>query len=717
MQSPMPRIAKLLTIFALLLLSVASQAQLKRPAGTAASYSSSRSSSSTSNPTNNYPGDTTQNPGGDADTLPKGIIFETNIIPDSTLINSVNIFHFAPLSIKIIDHWHPMLNPMGLQLNDKIHSFNDDYYLNTGNVGQACYSLMPKLLPQTDFRYGPSIIEGYGRNPLTLNMYQTERPFTSLKYESSAEKEYQLEVLHAQNITQTWNVSLHYNLINSEGLYTNQKTKNDYLDITTNYFSKNLRYRVKGGFVWQKLNLQENGGISSDSLFTNDIQTNRGGMPVYLYSAYTDFKTLTLFAQQSFSLAHQPGKVIKTDTLWIRRAADSLPDSTGKSFVTDSFNVHYDTTIYNPHIFNLGAFVHNINFSRNKHNYTDPGLSGNIEAYPAFFGDSTALLDSSCVYTLENSLHWTNDIYNDFQFHNPLKFYFGIKHTAIGIRDIEKYTTLSLLKPFARATISTKHFLLSGGAETVLADGYKNGDYAFTANLLWQPDSNNRLNIFAALSGNDPDYIYYDYFSNVIRWDINDYNKIHTQKIGISYNWHGWLELTSTLSNVANNVWLGMDFRPVQTDKSVVLSQTVLKSDLAWNILHWQSFNLLQFSSDDEVFRLPRFSAKHSIFVELKLFRQALLLQTGFDLRYNTLFYADAYSPFLGAFYQQQEYKVGNTLWTDFFVSGQIKHAILYAKLLHINTLLEKNPSYFMIPHYPGQDFTVQWGVIWRFFD
>ncbi len=714
----MPRIAKLLTVFALLLLSVASQAQLKRPAGTAVSTtSSSRISNSTGNINNNFSGDTTQNPGGDADTLPKGIIFETNIIPDSTLINSVNIFHFAPLSIKIIDHWHPMLNPMGLQLNDKIHSFNDDYYLNTGNVGQACYSLMPKQLSQTDFRYGPSIIEGYGRNPLTLNMYQTERPFTSLKYESSAEKEYQLEVLHAQNITQTWNFSLHYNLINSEGLYTNQKTKNNYLDITTNYYTKNLRYRVKGGFVWQKLNLQENGGISSDSLFTNDIQTNRGGMPVYLYSAYTDFKTLTLFAQQSFSLAHQPGKVIKTDTLWIRRAADSLPDSTGKSIVTDSFNVHYDTTIYNPHIFNLGAFVHNINFSRNKHNYTDPGLSGNIEAYPSFFGDSTALLDSSCVYTLENSLHWTNDIYNDFQFHNPLKFYFGIKHTAIGIRDIEKYTTLSLLKPFARATISTKHFLLSGGAETVLADGYKNGDYAFTANLLWQPDSNNRINIFAALSGNDPDYIYYDYFSNVIRWDINDYNKIHTQKIGISYNWHGWLELTSTLSNVANNVWLGMDFRPVQTDKSVVLSQTVLKSDLAWNILHWQSFNLLQFSSDDEVFRLPRFSAKHSIFVELKLFRQALLLQTGFDLRYNTLFYADAYSPFLGAFYQQQEYKVGNTLWTDFFVSGQIKHAILYAKLLHINTLLEKNPSYFMIPHYPGQDFTVQWGVIWRFFD
>ena len=146
----MLKISKLLTIFALLLLTVASQAQISRSAGT--TVSSSRSSSSTGNRTNNFQGDTNQNPGGDTDTLPKGIIYETNIVPDSTLINSVNIFHFAPLSIKIIDHWHPLLNPKGLQLNDKIHSFNDDYYLNTGNVGQACYSLMPKLLPQTDFR-------------------------------------------------------------------------------------------------------------------------------------------------------------------------------------------------------------------------------------------------------------------------------------------------------------------------------------------------------------------------------------------------------------------------------------------------------------------------------------------------------------------------------------------------------------------------------------
>ncbi len=712
----MPQLLKKLILIALLATPLLMQAQVGKIRTSRANTTISQSASQNyNNP--NFAGDTNQNSGGDTDTLPKGIIFETNIIPDSTLINSVNIFHLDPLTLKVREVWHPMLQPTGVQLNDKIQSLNNDYYLGTGNLGQACFSVIPKTLPKTDFHYQPSTFEGYGRTSRTANFYQNERPFTSLKYESSTEKEYQLEVIHSQNITQRWNIGLQYNLINAEGLYSNQKTKNNYFDATTNYFSKNLRYMVKGGVVWQKLNLQENGGISSDSLFTNNIQTNRAGMPVNLYNAYTDYNTLSLFAQQAFSLAHQPGLKITTDTLWIRRAADSVKDSLGLPTVTDSFNVSYDTTVYRPHIFNLGTIVHNIEFNKLKHNFTDPSFSDHIDFYPAYFGDSTALLDSSYVYTLENSLHWTNDIYKDHQFLNPIKLYFGIKHTMVDIRNLLGYNTLSMLKPFAQATISTKHFLLSFGAETVLADGYKNGDYALTGNLLWQPDSNSRFNIFASLSGNDPDFFFRSYASNVMSWDYDNYEKTHTQSIGARYNYGKWLELSSTLSNVANNVWLGADMRPVQTDKLAMLSQTTLKTDLQWGLFHWQSFNVLQFSSNEEVFRLPRFASKHSLFVELNIFRKALLLQTGFDLRYNTLFYADAYSPFLGAFYQQHEYQVGNTLWTDFFVSGQIKHAILYAKVLHLNTLIRNNPSYFMLPHYPGQDLTLQWGVIWRFFD
>ncbi|MBR5783965.1 MAG: hypothetical protein IKY43_02225, partial [Bacteroidales bacterium] len=99
------------------------------------------------------------------------------------------------------------------------------------------------------------------------------------------------------------------------------------------------------------------------------------------------------------------------------------------------------------------------------------------------------------------------------------------------------------------------------------------------------------------------------------------------------------------------------------------------------------------------------------------LFKNALALQTGIDLRYNTAFYADAYNPALAAFYRQNDVEIGNYIWLDVFATLQIKHATMFLKLLHVNALWEQNPRYFMTLHYPGQDFLVQWGFVWKFFD
>jgi hypothetical protein len=171
------------------------------------------------------------------------------------------------------------------------------------------------------------------------------------------------------------------------------------------------------------------------------------------------------------------------------------------------------------------------------------------------------------------------------------------------------------------------------------------------------------------------------------------------------------------VTNAQNMVWLDTSSLPFQTDKSAWLAQTKLSTNLELGIFHWRTFNLLQFTSNSDVFRVPTFACKHSYFVDFKMFKNAMAVQTGIDLRYNTAFYADAYNPAMAAFYRQNEVEIGNYLWADIFVSLQIKHATIFLKLLHINALWEKNPTYFMLSHYPGQDFTLQWGFVWKFFD
>ena len=91
-------------------------------------------------------------------------------------------------------------------------------------------------------------------------------------------------------------------------------------------------------------------------------------------------------------------------------------------------------------------------------------------------------------------------------------------------------------------------------------------------------------------------------------------------------------------------------------------------------------------------------------------------MQTGFDLRYHTRFYADAYDPMLGIFYRQDNEQVGNYPWADFFLNLQIKRATIYVKAGHFNTFLEQN-AYCVIPNYPMQQFGLFYGLTWKFFD
>ena len=130
---------------------------------------------------------------------------------------------------------------------------------------------------------------------------------------------------------------------------------------------------------------------------------------------------------------------------------------------------------------------------------------------------------------------------------------------------------------------------------------------------------------------------------------------------------------------------------------------------------------MLQYSSDNNVIRVPLFASKNSLFADIFLFHRALHMQTGFDIRYHTKYYADGWNPVLGAFYRQDDVEVGNYLVTDFWITLQIKRASIYLKASHFNAPIENltsfTPAYFSLPHYPMEGFGLYWGVTWKFFN
>lgn len=620
----------------------------------------------------------------------KGIVFD-NEEADSLLQRKVFLFQLNPLQVKIHHISHPTLNPAGCQYHDPLDALNGDYYLSRGLVGQSHISIYPHFLQSLRWNYQPDINVGYAKRPDNVYFYQTQTPFTSLGYQSSLKRAYQVNVTHTQNITPRWNIALDYHLINPEGIYSNSNVLSHYLDVTTNYYSKDSRYQLYAGVIWQKLRLDENGGILNDALFTQRRQNNFAGIPVRFYQGGSIYNTLDLFTHQTFNLERQ-STVIK------ERIKLQVSDTNSQKLDT---TFYYDTLVpHTPHIINPGVI----------------GLNAGMQR------SSRKFIDSTTTYRYCGEIFWTNDAYVDYRWRNPIKLRGGVKPELVhvnenGTNSFDFFST----SIFADIIIQMGKVSLSANAEEVSSGNYTNGDHNLGANFNIQFDSLTNLNISANLQAHSPDYFYYHYNSNGRSWDHSDLKKIGVKQLQIDLKREKHFNLVATAQQISNHVWLEGDtstLSSIQGSESFWLFQARLnlKLDL-WGWLHYDMQQLVQYSTDNQQLRVPLFASKNSLYTNIYFFKKALRAQFGVDIRYHTLFYADAYSPEAGAFFHQDENRVGNYLWADVFINLQIKRASIYAKVGHLNSIWEPEAHYMLLPHNPGINFGIYYGVIWKFFD
>jgi hypothetical protein len=90
--------------------------------------------------------------------------------------------------------------------------------------------------------------------------------------------------------------------------------------------------------------------------------------------------------------------------------------------------------------------------------------------------------------------------------------------------------------------------------------------------------------------------------------------------------------------------------------------------------------------------------------------------QIGVDTRYNTKYYADAFSPATSLFYLQTEKKIGDYPYIDVYASLKLKRTRAYFKLINVGSKIFKD-EFFTALHYPMNKMTFRLGVDWKFFD
>ena len=497
-----------------------------------------------------------------------------------------------------------------------------------------------------------------------------------------------------------------------DGVLNGSGAKDHFLDATTNYFTPDSRLQIQAGFIWQSFDIDENGGLTNDSIFTNNLMSNYSGLPVKYSNSGSKHSRHDLFGRITYNLVQQVDQVRERDSLVVRY--DTLINDTASDrhaiidtlVVTDTFRVG------TPRVFNAGVFGVEARYHRQKRSSYIMGES-----------DSTLWSETSA------TLFWTNDAYPDYRWRNPLKVKLGIVPRRLGVtlrKDTlsapDTLVSTAVINPFFKAELQLWKgcLTLEGELDNSLLNlnsAIKEPDWRASASLFFPFDSagNTFIELSAALQQKMPEVRMLMTRGFTMAPILSKNYGIHLSHQSDS-NFFRVVDLELHASQMDHHVWYDSTIAVCVGDKSLWLAQAALTLRMAWGWFHVDMQHLFQHSTEKEQLDVPLWGCKNSLYGDFTLFRGALRMQLGTDMRYFTAYHPNGYDPATGVVYNQNR-EVGDYIWADVFLNLQVKRASIYLKAGHLNALWESSPRYFLLPHYPGQKFGLFWGLTWNFFD
>ena len=115
----------------------------------------------------------------------------------------------------------------------------------------------------------------------------------------------------------------------------------------------------------------------------------------------------------------------------------------------------------------------------------------------------------------------------------------------------------------------------------------------------------------------------------------------------------------------------------------------------------WKSVAIHQkvdfnYSSNDQLIRLPKYSSYTDVNYSFLLFDQQLDLKFGALFYYFSAFYANAYSPALANYYLQNEQLIGDFPFSTVYASFQVESVNIQFKYNNIFDKVSNNTYYYL---------------------
>jgi Putative porin len=611
----------------------------------------------------------------------------------------------------------------GYKLDSSINDFTRRYpipatHIYLGNNGAPTRSIL--FAPQLKAGWDPGFhaLDVYKFSLEKVRFFNTTRPYTELGYILGARAEQIIEVLHTQNIRPNWNFSFNYRLINSPGVFRNQRTNHNNYLFSSWYQGRKKRYTNYFVLLGNRLQAGESGGLVTDNDLDNVtyakdrslIPTNIGGDPTY----GTDF----------FSTALTTGNRYREFNFLMRQQYDF-----GKkdSIITDSTVIPlFYPRLRFEHTFKYGSYKYSFQdieaSNRNTNNTPDTLWYINNYGIRFYPNDSIFLNDNWKEISNDFSIYQFPDAKNLHQF---IKLGTELQILNGTFRDTQYLRSASLYNVIAHGeyrnlTRNKKWDMLAFGR--LWMAGYNIGDYHAYVSL--QRLLSSKFGSFQLGFENvnrspwftwDPRSAFY--------WDpAQSFNNENTTHLFASIFLQKLkLQLSGDYYLVGNYLYLA-DYHIRKQENSIfnVLRINALKTFKMGRHWNWYAEVYVQQKAGNANVNIPLLYTRNRLMYEGNLGFKNLNIAFGLEGRYHTPYKADNYSPVLGQFFYQDSVTISNLPDIHAFLHFRIRGFRAYIRAENLNTVrlfggFQFNNNNLAAPGYPTPGLNLRFGVYWSF--
>jgi len=476
-------------------------------------------------------------------------------------------------------------------------------------------------LPFQELIYRPQFNQGFNWGYSTFNLYEyqakdavfydAQSPFTKAFYVQGSKQEAFFQFDHTQNVGKSFNFGLSYQRINSEGFYTRQTAAATALRLHVWWRPEHSNYQLLFATSFNNQVAFENGGLTptGDSIFRNNLETNRQLLPVWLQKSRNK---------------------IFNNSVQLRQTYDVLKP---KADTNGVFN--RNSTIRLQHTFNYL-------FRRNT--FDDEDLSSGFYAQVADSNQFTSIYilqqweSEAAILKLSNVADTSSKISWEAKGFLKQQFAYAAAPFAFGIPQLVKNVSNQSAGGFIKLKLN-KSILLNGAIEVFYA-GYNAGDAKFESTIIIKPRKG--INIEAGINSftQNTNWQLSQYASNFASWN-NDFKKISNLDVFGSLH----VERFRTTIKVGgittgNFVYLNALGVPEQASDVLLVLYAKLENKINIGKFFLQSTGILQQTSGADVLRIPLFQIQESLYFRTFLNKKSEF-RIGIDLMACSAFNAN----------------------------------------------------------------------------